>query len=291
MHPDTSGDGQLWEVRALGLRFHPLTKAQLLDTVLNPTTNGEQIVLGSANLHGLYVTHRNREYEDLLRRPETIVMVDGMPVIWLLRALGHPVRRHHRTTWVDWFEDALARAEREKRSVFILGHTEEALSRGLAKARTKFPRLRIDGAQGFFSIDPASKEAMNVIDGINAFRPDLLIVGMGMPRQEIFAARFRSHISAPVIALGGAAFSYFAGIEKTPPRWTGRWGLEWLYRLGGDPRRMGFRYIVEPVLLAFMLGRRMIGELAIKNQQLRQRHATSPDAPLQESAAPPQKPD
>ena len=77
-------------------------------------------------------------------------------------------------------------------------------------------------------------------------------------RQEVFASRFRSNINAPVVALGGAAFSYFAGFERTPPRWMGRWGLEWLYRLGSDPRRMGFRYIAEPLLLIVLLGRRII---------------------------------
>lgn len=258
MGVEAAREDRLWEVRALGLRFHPLTKSQLLDAVLNPRADGVQIVLGSANLHGLYVTHTNSEHEELLQQPETIVMIDGMPIIWLLRVLGHPVQRCHRTTWVDWFEDALARAEKEGRSVFILGHTEEVLSWGMAKARSRFPQLRIDCAQGFFSIDPASEEARCVIDRINAFAPDLLIVGMGMPRQEVFASRFRSHINAPVIALGGAAFSYFAGFERTPPRWMGRWGLEWLYRLGSDPRRMGFRYIAEPLLLIVLLGRRII---------------------------------
>jgi N-acetylglucosaminyldiphosphoundecaprenol N-acetyl-beta-D-mannosaminyltransferase len=81
---------------------------------------------------------------------------------------------------------------------------------------------------------------------------------MGMPRQEQFAYRFRSRIEAPVIGLGGAAFAYFAGFEPTPPRWMGRIGLEWLYRLAGSPRRLAFRYLIEPGLLAFFLIRRAV---------------------------------
>lgn len=248
----------LWQITTLGLRFHPLTKAQLLDEIFRSRAAGEQTIVAGANLHGLYVNHRSAEYDRLLHQPGTIVIVDGMPIVLMLRLLGYKVDRDHRTTWVDWFEDALARAAREGRSVFILGHTQEMLNVGLAKARATWPALRIDGAQGFFSIDPLSPEPLAAIDRVNAFAPDILILGMGMPRQEMFAYRFASRIHAPVIGLGGAAFAYFAGFEATPPRWMGRWGVEWLHRLVSDPKRMAFRYLVEPLMLVFYMGRRLL---------------------------------
>jgi len=139
---------------------------------------------------------------------------------------------------------------------------EEALdiatqvSEGLAKARAQWPGLRIDGAHGFFSIAPGSPEAMEMVRRVNEFAPDILFLGMGMPRQEQFAYRFGPKLRVPVIGLGGAAFAYFAGFEPTPPRWMGRIGLEWLYRLAASPRRLAFRYLIEPALLAFFLARR-----------------------------------
>jgi N-acetylglucosaminyldiphosphoundecaprenol N-acetyl-beta-D-mannosaminyltransferase len=250
--------GRLWEINTLGLRFHPFTKAQLLDEIFRPRLPGETTIVSAANLHGLYINCRNAEFDQLQQDPRTIVIVDGMPVVWLLRLLGCDVRRDHRTTWVDWFEDMLSRAAREGRSVFILGHTPEMLELGLAKARAKWPALRIEGAHGFFSIEPNSPDAPAAIARVNAYAPDIVIVGMGMPRQEIFTIRFGSGFKAPVIGLGGAAFAYFAGFEPTPPRWMGRWGIEWLYRLIRSPRRLMFRYIIEPLFLAFYLGRRLL---------------------------------
>src|SRR5882724_10924851 len=247
---------RLWEIKVFGLRFHPLTTQQLLDEIFRPREPGETTVLAGANLHGLYISHIDAEYDRLLQQPNTLVIVDGMPVVPLLRLFGHKIERRHRTTWLDWFADALARAESEDRSVFILGHTPEVLREGLAKARAKWPRLRIDGSHGFFSIDPGSPEATAAIHRVNEFAPDILFLGMGMPRQEQFAYRFGQKLRVPVIGLGGAAFAYFAGFEPTPPRWMGRVGLEWLYRLAGSPRRLAFRYLIEPALLAFFLARR-----------------------------------
>lgn len=243
------------EVRALGLRFHPVRKTTLLDLIFTPREAGEQVIIGGANLHGLYVYERNADYRALLDHEDTLVIVDGMPVIWGLRLLGHDVSREQRTTWVDWFSDMLARAEAEGRSVFILGHAQEVLDAGLAKARTAWPKLRLGGAHGYFGLDDAPA-CERVLSAIDRFQPDILIIGMGMPRQEAFVQRFRSRLKAPVIGLGGAAFAYFAGFEPTPPRWMGRMGLEWLHRLAANPKRLVYRYLVEPLPLAVMLIRR-----------------------------------
>jgi len=247
---------RLWEIKVFGLRFHPLTTQQLLDEIFRFRQPGETMVLGGANLHGLYISHIDAEYDRLLQQPNTLVIVDGMPVVLLLRLLGYKVERRHRTTWLDWFTDALARAEREGRSVFILGHTPDVLREGLAKAHAKWPRLRIDGSHGFFSIEPGSPKAAEAIQRVNEFAPDILFLGMGMPRQEQFAYRFGPKLRVPVIGLGGAAFAYFAGFEPSPPRWMGRVGLEWLYRFAASPRRLAFRYLIEPALLTFFLVRR-----------------------------------
>ncbi len=255
------------EQRIFGYRLHPLTKAQLLDLVVplervahdgghHPTN---QIVIASANLHGLLMHERHADYRALHRRPGTLIIVDGMPVIWLLRALGRDVGPDHRTTWLDWFEDALTRAAATGRRVFVLGHTPDVLRTGLCKAAQRWPDLVIDGADGYFELDDRST-CLDRIRLINKFAPDILFVGMGMPRQERFAAEYSAQITAPVIGLGGAAFAYFAGDQASAPRWMGRVGLEWLHRLGSDPRRLAGRYLCEPFLLAYAVGRRTLSE-------------------------------
>lgn len=247
------------EISIFGYRFHPLTKSQLLDLIFVDRGRDQQITIASANLHGLYMFERHVEYRELHSRPGTHVIVDGMPIVWLTRLFGYNVDGRHRTTWMDWFEDALDRAERSGRRVFILGHTPETLRLGLARARERWPTLVISGSDGYFDIDdPVACRA--VAATINAFAPDILFLGMGMPRQEIFAARHVSDLDAPVIGLGGAAFAYLAGDQAAPPRWMGRAGLEWLHRLFHDPKRLATRYFLEPVLLLAALSFRLFRE-------------------------------
>ena len=200
---------------------------------------------------------RHREYRELHARQTTHVLVDGMPIVWLLRAFRHDVDRRHRTTWLDWFEVALGRAADSGRRIFVLGHSAGALKTGLERARRRWPGFEIDGADGYFDIDDAAACGAKVAT-INSFAPDILFVGMGMPKQEIFAARYRDEIAAPVVGLGGAAFAYFAGDQAAPPRWMGQAGLEWAYRLAKNPRRLAGRYTVEPVLLAAALTGRLV---------------------------------
>jgi N-acetylglucosaminyldiphosphoundecaprenol N-acetyl-beta-D-mannosaminyltransferase len=247
------------EIRLFGYRFHPKTKSELLDFIFADRERGTQVTIASANLHGLYIFERVAAYRELHARDGTNVIVDGMPIVWLLRLFGHEVERRHRTTWMDWFEDALDRAARTHRRVFILGHTSQALRAGLARARERWPRLAIGGADGFFDTEnPVACHA--VMAAVNRFSPDILFIGMGMPRQEIFAARYGCELDAPVIGLGGAAFAYFAGDQPTPPRWAGQMGLEWLCRLVKDPRRLATRYLVEPLFLLSVLSLRLFRE-------------------------------
>lgn len=245
------------EIRTLGYRFHPMRKAELIDFLFQPRPRGQQVVLAGANLHGMYSFETVDDYRALLSRPGTTVIVDGMPVIWLLNLLGHKVGRDHRTTWVDWFEDALGRAAQEGRRVFILGHSQATLAKGAERLARRWPGLSLGVRDGFFDVDD-DRCCQEVVDHINAQAPDLLIVGMGMPKQERFVNRYAPRLHVPVIGLGGAAFAYLAGEQATPPRWMGRAGLEWLHRLCGNPARMAGRYLVEPLLLAAMIGRRVM---------------------------------
>ena len=85
-----------------------------------------------------------------------------------------------------------------------------------------------------------------MLAAIAAFDPDVLMVGMGMPQQETWVLDNRAALKRAAIFTVGAAFDYEAGVQRTPPRWTGRLGVEWLARLASEPRRLAWRYLVEP---------------------------------------------
>jgi N-acetylglucosaminyldiphosphoundecaprenol N-acetyl-beta-D-mannosaminyltransferase len=127
---------------------------------------------------------------------------------------------------------------------------------GAAILRDKFSDLQIATAHGYFDVHLDSQGSQNVLEAINAYQPNVLMVGMGMPRQEHWLVDNIRHLHANVVLNAGATMDYVVGVVPTPPRWSGRLGLEWLYRLAAEPKRLWRRYLIEPwfVLGLFLAG-------------------------------------
>jgi N-acetylglucosaminyldiphosphoundecaprenol N-acetyl-beta-D-mannosaminyltransferase len=130
--------------------------------------------------------------------------------------------------------------------VFYLGSKPGVAERGAEILQQRFPGLQIATAHGYFDARPDSQENQAVLAEINTYQPHVLMVGMSMPRQEHWVLDNLEQISANAILTAGAAMDYVAGAVPTPPRWAGKWGLEWLFRLVAEPRRLARRYLVEP---------------------------------------------
>jgi N-acetylglucosaminyldiphosphoundecaprenol N-acetyl-beta-D-mannosaminyltransferase len=108
------------------------------------------------------------------------------------------------------------------------------------------PGAKIQVRDGYFDATPGSVENAAVVEQVRAFSPDVLFVGMGMPRQELWILNNLDALPNSVIFSVGAAFDYEAGAQAEAPRWMGRMGIEWLFRLVHDPRRLARRYLIEP---------------------------------------------
>lgn len=238
-------------VRAFGFRVNPGTIDDYLEFTGSAIAERRRTCLFDHNLHSLYLYFRDPGLHRLYEY--ATVMIDGMPIVWLLRAAGYPVQRRHRITWVDYIWPLLMRAEQNGWRVFYVGSSAETLERGIQKIRSRLPQLEITGHHGFFDMTLGSADNARVVNAINAFKADLCIVGMGTPRQQYWIVSNRPYVEAPVMVFCGACMEYVAGTVSTPPRWTGRMGLEWAYRLFTNPRRFAIRYLVEPWALAAML--------------------------------------
>jgi N-acetylglucosaminyldiphosphoundecaprenol N-acetyl-beta-D-mannosaminyltransferase len=236
--------------RLFGFRISPVTMGQMFDLMDRAIAADSRMVLASQNLHGLYIHARDPEFRALHEDPATCVHIDGMPIVWLGRVAGLGLGGAHRTTWVDFFPPLMDLAERKCWRVFYLGAEPAVLETGLARLRARHPRLVVEGRDGFFDQAPGSPGNEETIARINAFRPHLLVVGMGMGRQERWIRANRDRIEANVVATSGACIEYFADAVKMPPRWLGRVGLEWAFRLYDDPGRFWRRYLVEPWFVA-----------------------------------------
>lgn len=228
----------------LGVSVNALDQAALVEIVRRGIALQERTIVVSQNLHGIHAFHRNEEMRRL--HESALVRADGMPLVFWGRILGHPFERRHRVTWVDWMPTLMSAAADSGWRVFHLGGSAQTVARGLAALRETHAGLIVDGRDGYFDPQDDSRENSAIVDHINEWNPDILLIGMGMPRQERWTLRNAARLRCPVLLTCGAALEYFAGTAPVPPRWTGSLGLEGAYRLLADPRRFWKRYLIEP---------------------------------------------
>lgn len=206
---------------------------------------GGSAVIANHNAHSLSLLHQDPKLGAFFNDAD-LIQIDSTPIIAWARFLGLPLSRRHRSTYLDWREDFWRLADTRGWRVFYLGGAPGVAERACAKLGQSWPNVALGWRDGYFDGSATSLENRGVLAQINAFAPDILFVGMGMPRQERWISENRASVARGVIFSVGAAFDYEAGVQTAAPRWLGRVGLEWLFRLASQPRRLGHRYLVEP---------------------------------------------
>jgi N-acetylglucosaminyldiphosphoundecaprenol N-acetyl-beta-D-mannosaminyltransferase len=229
----------------LGIRVGAYTRDDLNARIAQAVAAGERIVIANHNLNSVSLVRRDPRMRAFYESAD-VIHVDGMPLVPLGRALGMPLRRDHRVTYVDWVPALMAEAERAGWRVYYVGGRPGVADRAAAILRERHPRLVIEVRHGFFDHSPGCAESVAVLEEIGRFAPNVLMVGLGMPRQEHWVHAHRAALEANATLLAGAALDYVAGVVPTPPRWAGRWSLEWAFRLVAEPKRLGRRYLIEP---------------------------------------------
>jgi N-acetylglucosaminyldiphosphoundecaprenol N-acetyl-beta-D-mannosaminyltransferase len=182
-----------------------------------------------------------------------LVLADGASVVWASRLLGRPLPE--RVAGIDLMMAILARGSREGYRVFCLGATAEVLAAACARIARDFPGVKLVGRRhGYFT----ELEEPALAAEIAAARADVLFVAMTSPRKERFLARWAGRLGVPVCHGVGGSFDVLAGkVRRAPAAWQ-RLGLEWLYRLQQEPRRLGRRYLVTNTVFCWMLARELM---------------------------------
>ena len=229
----------------LGVEVDALTLPELNRLIASAVGGGEHWIIANHNVHSIHLFHHN----EALRRfyaCARYIHIDGMPLVWMGRALGFPLQRTNRITYVDWTRPLLAEAERQGWRIFYLGSKPQVVERARQALRAEYPGLEVELHDGYFDMEPSSENNREILERIQVQAPHILMVGMGMPRQEHWILENLPNLSTNVILDAGACLDYLAGAVPTPPRWMGRAGLEWLYRLMSEPGRLWKRYLIEP---------------------------------------------
>jgi N-acetylglucosaminyldiphosphoundecaprenol N-acetyl-beta-D-mannosaminyltransferase len=246
-------------VAVLGVRLDLLSIVDLHALLDEAIKTRRQIIVVSQNLHGVHLFHCDAAIRRLHER--AYVRIDGMPLVFWGRLLGHTLQRSHRVTWVDWMPQLFRRAATAGWKVYYLGSKPGVAERGVAVFQREHSKLQIETHHGYFDLRPDGEENAAVIEMINSSKADVLLVGMGMPRQERWVLENAERLGVPVILTCGAAIDYFASAVPMPPRWMGGVGLEWAYRLWSEPRRLSKRYLVEPWTLLPIMARDVVARL------------------------------
>jgi N-acetylglucosaminyldiphosphoundecaprenol N-acetyl-beta-D-mannosaminyltransferase len=176
-----------------------------------------------------------------------LVGADGVPLVWVSRLFGTPLPG--RVNGTDLMYRLLERANEKNYRIFFFGATEEALEKVLEVVRKQYPGVQIAGSQhGYF----AAAEELAIVQKIRNAQPDILFIAFGTPKKELWVKKYMSAMGVPLIHGVGGSFDVLAGVIPRAPLWMQRAGLEWLFRLCQEPRRMWRRYLTTNTVF-FML--------------------------------------
>jgi N-acetylglucosaminyldiphosphoundecaprenol N-acetyl-beta-D-mannosaminyltransferase len=257
----------------LGIAVDALTMAQAVERCRAAVEHDEQLSIGVVNAAKIVTMQHDPQLRAAVAGCE-MVLADGQSVVWASRALRAPLPE--RVAGVDLFLTLLAEASQRGYRVYFLGARPDVLATMLDEAARRFPGLKIAGARdGYFQ----AADEPQVAEEIERSGADLLFVGMSSPRKELFLSQWGATTRARVVHGVGGSFDVLAGVtRRAPVRWQ-RIGLEWLYRLLQEPRRLGLRYLKTN--LAFMV---LVARHAMRRRQQAMSAATGSPAP--ESPAP-----
>ena len=236
----------------LGVPIDALTLGEVLDRVQGAIASRSALHISVVNAAKL----ANMRSDTLLRDDVLsgdLILADGISLVWASRLLGQPLPE--RVAGIDLMHAMLERASRHGWSVYCLGASRDVLARAMARIAADYPGVRIAGGRdGYFS---AGEEA-EVGQAIAEAAPDILLVAMSSPKKEQFLARWQPDLQVPVCHGVGGSFDVLAGkVQRAPLVWQ-RLGLECLYRLKQEPRRLWKRYLVTNSLFCALLVRAMI---------------------------------
>ncbi len=233
------------QVRLMNVPFDAVTMPQTLDRIGRMIDSKQPHYLATANVDFLVQARRDTELRRILDDAH-LVVCDGTPLVWLSKLLRRPLPE--RVAGSDLVPQLLNRAERLGWRVFFLGGEPRALTQAIRNVEARHPNIQIAGSYSppFAPLDKMDHEG--ICERVREAQPDLLLVSFGCPKQEKWIARNYEALGVPVSIGVGATIDFLAGTVKRAPRWMQVIGMEWIFRLAQEPRRLLRRYSTDLVV-------------------------------------------
>lgn len=238
---------RLKDAIVLGQRVNAARFAQMEDAIVDAARTGRGGYVCVANVHMLTLA---RQMPTLAKAMQDAAFVtsDGMPLVWALRRKGHDWAE--RVAGPDLLDALCARAASEELPIYFYGGSDASIASLKTAITSRFPSVPIAGMEAPPLLPDEPKVDPDTTRRINASGARIVFVGLGCPKQEVWMARNAPSLDAVVLGVG-AAFGFVAGTVRRAPQWMRRAGLEWLFRLAMEPRRLFRRYLVTNTLFLF----------------------------------------
>lgn len=242
------------QIPVLGVDATPLKVDDLLEVLAGFVAEGTTRTVVGHNLHSVTLAHSDAGFRSLYENSD-VVLLDGAPVLWLWSRTGNAVGpvMEYRLGSTDWLPSLGEVAGLERIAVLGAGAAANALA--VEKLRSIVPGATVAGLPGEGWNDDVETAA---VGWLAEQQPQLVLLGLGMPLQESVLQRRIGSLPPAIYCTVGGAIEQMAGIQKLAPRWLGRLGLEWAWRLLLHPRRVAYRVFGEPWVLLWLLARRRL---------------------------------
>lgn len=240
----------------VGVLVDDASMATATRIVIEAARRGGSFALSAMAVHGVMEGVLDPTHLYRLNNLE-LVVADGQPVRWALNHL-HSVGLRQRVYGPSLTIEVIARAEQEKMPVYFYGSTTDVLALLSERLKQRFPSLIVAGTSPstFGRITPEAADRIG--EKIRQSGAQIVFVGLGCPRQEVWAYEFRDRLKVPILAVG-AAFPFLAGTLRQAPPWMQDRGLEWLFRLWNEPRRLWRRYLLLSPAYIFLITCQWLG--------------------------------
>jgi N-acetylglucosaminyldiphosphoundecaprenol N-acetyl-beta-D-mannosaminyltransferase len=235
-------DGNRPRVNVLGVGVSAINMAQALETIEGWISRGDRRYVCVSGVHGIMESQSDPVLRDI-HNSAGLVTPDGMPLVWLSRMHGY--EHVERVYGPDLMLALCARSESCGYRHFLYGGAGDVPELLTARLQQRFPRLNVVGRYSPPFRPLTDEEDAEVVRMINESGADIVWVGLSTPKQERWMREHVGRLDAAALIGVGAAFDFHAGVKKQAPRWMQRNGLEWLFRLGSEPRRLWKRYLIN----------------------------------------------
>lgn len=238
-------------IKFLNTEVDNLTMDESIERIEELILSKKPSYVVTPNVDHIVKLEEDKEFQDVYKEAD-LILTDGMPLIWISKLKKNPIKE--KVSGSDLFPRVCKLAADKGYKVFLLGAAEGVAVRAAENLRAKYNGLNIIGTYSpSYGFEKKEDEIQKIIELINEVKPDILAVGLGAPKQEKFLYNYRKQLNVPVSLAIGASIDFEAGNMSRAPKWMQNIGLEWLYRLYQEPRRMAKRYLIDDVKIIKLL--------------------------------------